>query len=129
MANAYRQEAVTQMGIVEELQSSLATVDKERAAAAKTKAEEYQARFFVLCDEFLEIMPEHKYAREFIGMMGAEFFKRQEFDKLLKKFAGFENGTFDPSRRLCEQKRTTGNYGYGKSELHEWLGFSCQWKL
>ena len=45
MANAYRQEAVTQMGIVEELQSSLATVDKERAAAAKAKADQYQARF------------------------------------------------------------------------------------
>ena len=73
MANAYRKEAVTQMGIVEELQSSLATVDKERAAAAKTKADEYQARFFELCDDFLEVMPEHKYSREFIGMMGAEF--------------------------------------------------------
>ena len=83
MANAYR-KAVTQMGIVEELQSSLATVDKERAAAAKAKADDYQARFFELCDDFLEVMPEHKYSREFIGMMGAEFFKRQEFDKLLK---------------------------------------------
>ena len=52
MANAYRHEAVTQMGIVEELQSSLATVDKERAAAAKAKADQYQARFFELCDDF-----------------------------------------------------------------------------
>ena len=61
MANAYRKEAVTQMGIVEELQSSLATVDKERGRS-KTKADEYQARFFELCDDFLEVMPEHKYS-------------------------------------------------------------------
>jgi hypothetical protein len=123
MANAYRQEAVTQMGIVEELQSSLATVDKERAAAAKTKAEEYQARFFVLCDEFLEIMPEHKYAREFIGMMGAEFFKRQEFDKLLKKFAGFENGTFDPAAGYANKKELQGTMAMGRVNYMSGLAF------
>ncbi len=123
MANAYRQEAVTQMQIVEQLQSSLATVDKEKAAAAKTKADDYQARFFQLCDEFLEIMPEHKYAREFIGMMGAEFFKRQEFDKLLKKFAGFENGTFDSSAGYANKKELQGTIAMGRVNYMSGLAF------
>ncbi|HAF59372.1 MAG TPA: hypothetical protein DCL00_07270 [Opitutae bacterium] len=123
MANAYRKEAVTQMGIVEELQSSLATVDKERAAAAKTKADEYQARFFELCDDFLEVMPEHKYSREFIGMMGAEFFKRQEFDKLLRKFAGFENGTFNPTAGYANKKELQGTLSMGRVNYMSGLAF------
>ncbi|MEK9772773.1 MAG: hypothetical protein VW576_04345 [Opitutae bacterium] len=123
MANAYRSEAVTQMAIVEELQSSLATVDKERAAAAKTKADEYQARFFELCDDFLEVMPEHKYSREFIGMMGAEFFKRQEFDKLLMKFAGFENGTFNPAAGYANKKELQGTMAMGRVNYMSGLAF------
>ena len=123
MANAYRKEAVTQMGIVEELQSSLATVDKERATAAKAKADQYQARFFELCDDFLEVMPEHKYSREFIGMMGAEFFKRQEFDKLLNKFAGFENGTFDPSIGYANKTELQGTQAMGRINYMSGLAF------
>ena len=123
MANAYRKEAVTQMGIVEDLQSSLATVDKERAAVAKTKADEYQARFFELCDDFLEVMPEHKYSREFIGMMGAEFFKRQEFDKLLRKFAGFENGTFNPTAGYANKKELQGTLSMGRVNYMSGLAF------
>ncbi len=123
MANAYRSEAVTQMAIVEELQSSLATVDKERAAAAKTKADEYQARFFELCDDFLEVMPEHKYSREFIGMMGAEFFKRQEFDKLLMKFAGFENGSFNPDAGYANKKELQGTMAMGRVNYMSGLAF------
>ena len=114
MANAYRQEVVSQMKVVEQLQASLATVDKEKAAAAKAKANEYQARFFELCEDFLEVMPEHKYSREFIGMMGAEFFKRQEFDKLLNKFAGFENGTFNPSLGYANKKELQGTVAMGR---------------
>jgi len=123
MANAYRQEAVTQMKVVEELQSSLATVDKEKAAAAKAKADEYQARFFELCDDFLEVMPEHKYSREFIGMMGAEFFKRQEFDKLLRKFAGFENGSFNPSAGYANKKQLQGTEAMGRINYMSGLAF------
>ena len=123
MANAYRKEAVTQMGIVEDLQSSLATVDKERAAVAKTKADEYQARFFELCDDFLEVMPEHKYSREFIGMMGAEFFKRQEFDKLLRKFAGFENGTLNPTAGYANKKELQGTLSMGRVNYMSGLAF------
>ena len=123
MANAYRKEVVTQMDIVEELQSSLATVDKERASAAKAKADEYQARFFELCDDFLEVMPEHKYSREFIGMMGAEFFKRQEFDKLLKKFAGFENGTFDPDAGYANKAELQGTQAMGRVNYMSGLAF------
>ena len=114
MANAYRKEVVSQMKVVEELQASLATVDKEKAAAANAKADEYQARFFELCEDFLEVMPEHKYSREFIGMMGAEFFKRQEFDKLLNKFAGFENGTFNPSLGYANKKELQGTVAMGR---------------
>ncbi len=123
MANAYRQEAVTQMGIVEELQSSLATVDKERAAAAKAKADQYQARFFELCDDFLDVMPEHKYSREFIGMMGAEYFKRQEFDKLLQKFAGFTNGSFDPNSGYANKKELQGTVAMGRVNYMSGLAF------
>ncbi|MDA1077522.1 MAG: hypothetical protein O2908_00560, partial [Verrucomicrobia bacterium] len=123
MANAYRQEAVTQMKVVEELQSSLATVDKEKAAAAKAKADEYQARFFELCDDFLEVMPEHKYSREFIGMMGAEFFKRQEFDKLLRKFAGFENGSFNSSAGYANKKELQGTEAMGRINYMSGLAF------
>ncbi len=123
MANAYRQEAVNQMSVVEELQSSLATVDKERAAEAKAKADEYQARFFQLCDDFIELMPDHKYSREFIGMMGAEFFKRQEFDKLLKKFAGFENGTFDPAMGYANIKDLQGTVAMGRVNYMSGLAF------
>jgi tetratricopeptide (TPR) repeat protein len=123
MANAYRQEAVTQMKVVEQLQSSLATVDKEKAAAAKAKADEYQARFFELCDDFLEVMPEHKYSREFIGMMGAEFFKRQEFDKLLRKFAGFENGSFNPSAGYANKKQLQGTEAMGRINYMSGLAF------
>ena len=123
MANAYRQEAVTQMKVVEELQSSLATVDKEKAATAKAKADEYQARFFELCDDFLEVMPEHKYSREFIGMMGAEFFKRQEFDKLLRKFAGFENGSFNSSAGYANKKELQGTEAMGRINYMSGLAF------
>lgn len=123
MANAYRQEAVNQMKVVEELQSSLATVDKEKAASAKAKADQYQARFFELCDDFLEVMPEHEYSREFIGMMGQEFFKRQEFDKLLKKFAGFENGTFDPAAGYANKKELQGTVAMGRVNYMSGLAF------
>jgi len=123
MANAYRKEAVTQMSIVEQLQSSLATVDKEKAAAAKAKADEYQSRFFELCDDFLEVMPEHKYSREFIGMMGAEFFKRQEFDKLLRKFAGYENGSFNPSVGYANKKELQGTDAMGRINYMSGLAF------
>lgn len=97
MANAYRQEAQNQLKIVADLQTSLASVDKEKSAVAKQKSIEYYDRFFELCDDFLAIKPEDKYARDFIGMMGAEFFKRQQFEALLNKFAGFENGVMNPS--------------------------------
>jgi tetratricopeptide (TPR) repeat protein len=123
MANAYRKEAVTQMSIVEQLQSSLATVDKEKAAAAKAKADEYQSRFFELCDDFLKVMPEHKYSREFIGMMGAEFFKRQEFDKLLRKFAGYENGSFNPSAGYANKKELQGTDAMGRINYMSGLAF------
>jgi len=96
MSNAYRQEAQNQLKIVQNLQSSLTSVDKQKALDAKQKASEYYSRFFELCDDFLARKPGDKYARDFIGMMGSEFFKRQQFEELLIKFAGFENGSLVP---------------------------------
>ncbi len=113
MANAYRKEAQNQLDVVEELQTSLATVDKERASQAKQTAEEYYERFFQLCDDFVNLMPDHKYAREFIAMMGAEFFKRRQFDGLLKKFAGFENGTMNPSAGFVNKPELKGTKAMG----------------
>ena len=43
-------------------------------------------------------MPEHKYAKEFVGMMGAVYFKGKKFNQLLEKFAGFENGKMNKSK-------------------------------
>ena len=44
-------------------------------------------------------MPEHKYSKEFVGMMGA-IFKGKKFNQLLEKFAGFENGKMN-KRKVC----------------------------
>jgi hypothetical protein len=35
-------------------------------------------------------MPEHKYAKDFVGMMGSVLFKAKKFDGLLEKFAGLK---------------------------------------
>jgi len=113
MANAYRQEAQNQLTVAEQLQTSLATIDKEKAADAKEKARAYYDRFFELCDDFLAVMPEHKYARDFIGMMGAEFFKGRQFDKLLQKFAGFENGVMNPQLGYINDPALNGTPAMG----------------
>jgi tetratricopeptide (TPR) repeat protein len=98
MANAYRQEAETLQKVAVSLQSAMGTADKDRAEKARIKSLEYYERFFALCDDFIEIMPEHKYAKDFVGMMGSVFFKRRKFDGLLEKFAGFENGAMNRSK-------------------------------
>jgi tetratricopeptide (TPR) repeat protein len=98
MANAYRQEAETLQKVAVSLQSAMGTADKDRAEKARVKSLEYYERFFALCDDFIEIMPEHKYAKDFVGMMGSVFFKRRKFDGLLEKFAGFENGAMNRSK-------------------------------
>ena len=82
----------------------MTTVGKERAAQTKEQSEQYFARFFALCDDFLEIMPEHKYARDFVGMMGSVYFARKRFDKLLEKFAGYENGKMNPRKGYVNKK-------------------------
>jgi tetratricopeptide (TPR) repeat protein len=98
MANAYRQEAETLQKVAVSLQSAMGSADKDRAEKARVKSLEYYERFFALCDDFIEIMPEHKYAKDFVGMMGSVFFKRRKFDGLLEKFAGFENGAMNRSK-------------------------------
>jgi hypothetical protein len=76
----------------------MGTAEKDRAEKARVKSLEYYERFFALCDDFIEVMPEHKYAKDFVGMMGSVFFKRRKFDGLLEKFAGFENGAMNRSK-------------------------------
>ena len=72
------------------LQSAVSSVDKDRAQKAKEQAANYYGRFFALCDDFLSIMPDHKYARDFVNMMGAVYFGNRRYDDLLTKFAGYE---------------------------------------
>ncbi len=95
MANAYRQEAETLQNVAISLQSAMGTAEKDRAEKARVKSLEYYERFFALCDDFIEVMPDHKYAKDFVGMMGSVFFKQRKFDGLLEKFAGFENGAMN----------------------------------
>ena len=98
MANAYRQEAENLQKIAVSLQSAMGTAERDQAEKSKIKSAEYYTRFFALCDDFIEVMPEHKYAKDFVGMMGSVFFKRRKFDGLLEKFAGFENGIMNRSK-------------------------------
>jgi len=98
MANAYRQEAENLKQVAVSLQNELGTVERDRAEKALVKSEEYYDRFFEICNKFIEALPEHKYAKEFVGMMGAVYFKGKKFDQLLEKFAGFENGKMNKTK-------------------------------
>ena len=98
MANAYRQEAESLQNIAVSLQSAMGTAERDRAEKSMIKSAEYYNRFFKLCDDFIEILPDHKYAKDFVGMMGSVFFKRRKFDDLLEKFAGFENGAMNRTK-------------------------------
>ena len=49
-------------------------------------------------------MPDHKYAKDFVGMMGSVYFKRRSFEELLEKFAGFENGSPNPRKGYVNQE-------------------------
>ena len=101
MANAYRQEAENLKQVAVSLQNEMGTVERDRAEKASIKSEEYYERFFSICNQFIEVMPEHKYAKEFVGMMGAVYFKGKKFDQLLEKFAGFENGQMSKDKGVC----------------------------
>ena len=95
MCNAYRMQADTLRREAASLQTAMSTIDKERAARAKEQSAEYYERFFALCDDFLTVMPDHKYARDFVNMMGAVYFGNRKYDDLLEKFAGYENGVMN----------------------------------
>jgi len=98
MCNAYREQADQLRKVYTDLQSAVSSVDKDRAAKARQQSFEYYERFFALCDDFLKIMPEHKYSKDFVNMMGAVYFSNRRFDDLLQKFAGYENGEMDTSK-------------------------------
>ena len=98
MANAYRLEGENLQKVAVSLQSAMGTAEKDKAEKAKVKSLEYFERFFNLCNDFIEVMPEHKYAKDFVGMMGSVYFKRRKFEDLLEKFAGFENGSMNSSK-------------------------------
>ena len=97
MCNAYREQADNLRKLYLSLQTAVSTVDKDRASKAKVQSEEYYQRFFGLCDDFLNVMPEHKYAKDFVNMMGAVYFGTKRYDQLLNKFAGYVNGEMNPS--------------------------------
>ncbi|MEC7800782.1 MAG: hypothetical protein VX609_05780 [Verrucomicrobiota bacterium] len=104
MANAYRQQAEALQQISASLQTAMSTIDKERAKQTREQSIQYFERFFDLCDDFLSVMPDHKYAKDFVGMMGSVYFKRRSFEELLEKFAGFENGSPNPRKGYVNQE-------------------------
>ena len=104
MANAYRQEAENLNQIAVSLQNELGTAERDRAEKSKIKSAEYYERFFSLCNDFINVMPEHKYAKDFVGMMGSVYFKRKNFNGLLEKFAGFENGVMNRANGYVNNK-------------------------
>ncbi len=77
------------------MQTAMSTIDKERASRVREQSVEYYERSFSLCDDFLNVMPEHKYAKDFVNMMGAVYFSNRKYDDLLEKFAGYENGVMN----------------------------------
>ena len=74
MCNAYREQADQLRKVHTSLQAAVSTIEKDRAQKAKEQSEQYYQRFFALCDDFLNVMPDHKYARDFVNMMGAVYF-------------------------------------------------------
>ena len=98
MCNAYRLQADTFRREATSLQTATSTIDRERASRAKEQSAQYYDRFFALCDDFLTVMPDHKYARDFVNMMGAVYFGNRRYDDLLKKFAGYENGVMNSKK-------------------------------
>ena len=98
MCNAYRLQADTLRKEAASLQTAMSTIDKNRAAKAREQSAQFYQRFFLLCDDFLTVMPDHKYAKDFVNMMGAVYFGNRKYDALLEKFAGYENGEMNPSK-------------------------------
>ena len=123
MANAYRQQAEALQQISASLQTAMSTIDKERAKQTREQSIQYFERFFDLCDDFLSVMPDHKYAKDFVGMMGSVYFKRRSFEELLEKFAGFENGTFDPSIGYANKTELQGTQAMGRINYMSGLAF------
>ena len=104
MCNAYREQADQLRKVYTSLQSAVSTMEKDRAQKAKEKSEQYYQRFFALCDDFLNVMPDHKYARDFVNMMGAVYFGTRRYEELLEKFAGYENGEMNPAKGFVNRK-------------------------
>ena len=103
MCNAYRLQADNLRREAASLQTAMSTIDKERASRAREQSVEYYERFFSLCDDFLNVMPEHKYAKDFVNMMGAVYFSNRKYDDLLEKFAGYENGVLNAKKGFVNQ--------------------------
>lgn len=104
MCNAYREQADQARRLYTSLQSAVSSVDKDRAQKAREQAASYYERFFALCDDFLSIMPEHKYSKDFVNMMGSVYFGNRSFDALLEKFAGYENGEMNPRKGFVNRE-------------------------
>ena len=48
-------------------------------------------------------MPDHKYARDFVNMMGAVYFGTRRYEDS-GKFAGYENGEMNPAKGFVNRK-------------------------
>ena len=129
MSNAYREEALKQQALATSLQTAMTTIDKERAVKAKETADEYYDRFFNLCDDFLGIMPDHKYSTDFINMMGSVYFKRRKFEDMLVKFVGFENGVMDPKKGYVNNKEFLNSPAMSSTLYMSGLGFLASGKF
>ena len=104
MSNAYREQADSLRKLSKSLQSAVSTIDKDRAAKAKEQSEQYYQRFFALCDDFLNVMPDHKYAKDFVNMMGAVYFSTGRHVDLVAKFAGYENNEMNPAKGFVNRE-------------------------
>ena len=104
LCNAYREQADQLRKVHTSLQAAVSTIEKDRAQKAKEQSEQYYQRFFALCDDFLNVMPDHKYARDFVNMMGAVYFGTRRYEELLEKFAGYENGEMNPAKGFVNRK-------------------------
>ena len=71
----------------------------------------------------LNVMPDHKYARDFVNMMGAVYFGTRRYEELLEKFAGYENNEMNPAKGFVNRKEFRKSPAMATA--HYMSGFLC----
>ena len=64
-------------------------------------------------------MPDHKYAKDFVNMMGAVYFSTGRHVDLVAKFAGYENNEMNPAKGFVNREDFQNSPGMATA-LHEW---------